>query len=192
MNLPNKLTVARIILIPIFVILCVVPFHFGSISWLGSTIRVTSLIATLIFIIAALTDWFDGHLARKYHLITNFGKFADPMADKLLVTAAFIVLVEMQIAPAWVIILIISRELAVTGLRLLLVEAGEVMAAGQLGKIKTFTQMIAIPLMLLNNFPFAWSGIRVDLIFLYVCAFFAVWSGIDYFYRNRGIFKGSM
>ncbi|MHC5252494.1 CDP-diacylglycerol--glycerol-3-phosphate 3-phosphatidyltransferase [Listeria kieliensis] len=192
MNLPNKLTVARIILIPIFVILCVVPFHFGVLYWLGSAIPVTNLIATIIFIIAALTDWFDGHLARKYNLITNFGKFADPMADKLLVTAAFIILVEMNVAPAWVIILIISRELAVTGLRLLLVEGGEVLAAGQLGKIKTFTQMIAIPLLLLNNFPFAWTGIRVDLIFLYVCAFFAVWSGIDYFYKNRGVFKGSM
>ncbi|EUJ31828.1 CDP-diacylglycerol--glycerol-3-phosphate 3-phosphatidyltransferase [Listeria floridensis FSL S10-1187] len=192
MNLPNKLTVARIILIPVFVVLCVVPFQFGEVNWIGSVIPVTSLIATLIFIIAALTDWFDGHLARKYNLITNFGKFADPMADKLLVTAAFIILVEMNIAPAWVVILIISRELAVTGLRLLLVEGGEVLAAGQLGKIKTFTQMIAIPLMFLNNFPFAWTGIRVDLIFLYVCAFFAVWSGIDYFYKNRGVFKGSM
>ncbi|MBC1521051.1 CDP-diacylglycerol--glycerol-3-phosphate 3-phosphatidyltransferase [Listeria aquatica] len=192
MNLPNKLTVARIILIPIFVILCVAPFHLGELYWLGSAIPVTSFIATIIFIVAALTDWFDGHLARKYNLITNFGKFADPMADKLLVTAAFIILVEMNIAPAWVIILIISRELAVTGLRLLLVEGGEVLAAGQLGKIKTFTQMIAIPLLFLNNFPFAWTGIRVDLIFLYVCAFFAVWSGIDYFYKNRGVFKGSM
>ncbi|WP_167628567.1 CDP-diacylglycerol--glycerol-3-phosphate 3-phosphatidyltransferase [Listeria valentina] len=192
MNLPNKLTVARIILIPIFVILCVVPFHFGVLYWLDSAIPVTNLIATIIFIVAALTDWFDGHLARKHNLITNFGKFADPMADKLLVTAAFIILVEMNVAPAWVIILIISRELAVTGLRLLLVEGGEVLAAGQLGKIKTFTQMIAIPLLLLNNFPFAWTGIRVDLIFLYVCAFFAVWSGIDYFYKNRGVFKGSM
>ncbi|WP_239254100.1 CDP-diacylglycerol--glycerol-3-phosphate 3-phosphatidyltransferase [Listeria ilorinensis] len=192
MNLPNKLTVARICLIPVFVILCVVPFPFGEVEWLGSTIPVVNLIATAIFIIAALTDWFDGHLARKHHLITNFGKFADPMADKLLVTAAFIILVEMNIAPAWLIILIISRELAVTGLRLLLVEGGEVMAAGQLGKIKTFTQMIAIPLLFLDNFPFAWTGIRVDLIFLYVCAFFAVWSGIDYFYKNRGIFKGSM
>lgn len=173
-------------------ILCVVPFHLGALYWLGSAIPVTNLIATIIFIVAALTDWFDGHLARKYNLITNFGKFADPMADKLLVTAAFIILVEMNVAPAWVIILIISRELAVTGLRLLLVEGGEVLAAGQLGKIKTFTQMIAIPLLLLNNFPFAWTGIRVDLIFLYVCAFFAVWSGIDYFYKNRGVFKGSM
>ncbi|EUJ17599.1 CDP-diacylglycerol--glycerol-3-phosphate 3-phosphatidyltransferase [Listeria aquatica FSL S10-1188] len=136
MNLPNKLTVARIILIPIFVILCVAPFHLGELYWLGSAIPVTSFIATIIFIVAALTDWFDGHLARKYNLITNFGKFADPMADKLLVTAAFIILVEMNIAPAWVIILIISRELAVTGLRLLLVEGGEVLAAGQLGKIK--------------------------------------------------------
>ncbi|EAE1293281.1 TPA: CDP-diacylglycerol--glycerol-3-phosphate 3-phosphatidyltransferase [Listeria monocytogenes] len=192
MNLPNKLTVIRIFMIPIFVILCVVPFDWGSVTWLDSAIPVTSLVATIIFIVAALTDWFDGHLARKYNLITNFGKFADPMADKLLVAAAFIILVEMHIAPSWVVILIISRELAVTGLRLLLVEGGEVLAAGQLGKIKTFTQMIAIPLMLLNNFPFAWTGIRVDLVFLYVCAFFAVWSGIDYFYKNRGVFKGSM
>lgn len=179
-------------MIPIFVILMLIPSTWGTLHLLGSTISITYLIATIIFILAAFTDWLDGHLARKHHLITNFGKFADPMADKLLVTAAFIILVGIQIAPAWVVILIISRELAVTGLRLLLVEGGEVLAAGQLGKIKTFTQMIAIPLMLLHNFPFAWTGIRVDLIFLYVCAFFAVWSGIDYFYKNRGVFKGSM
>lgn len=192
MNLPNKLTVLRIFMIPIFVIITVIPYTWGTVHWIGSDIAVTHLVATIIFIVAAATDWFDGYLARKYNLITNFGKFADPMADKLLVAAAFIILVEMNIAPAWVVILIISRELAVTGLRLLLVEGGEVLAAGQLGKIKTFTQMIAIPLMLLHNFPFAWSGIRVDLIFLYVCVFFAVWSGIDYFYKNRGVFKGSM
>ncbi|NVS34056.1 CDP-diacylglycerol--glycerol-3-phosphate 3-phosphatidyltransferase, partial [Listeria monocytogenes] len=110
MNLPNKLTVIRIFMIPIFVILCVVPFDWGSVTLLDSTIPVTSLVATIIFIVAALTDWFDGHLARKYNLITNFGKFADPMADKLLVAAAFIILVEMHIAPSWVVILIISRE----------------------------------------------------------------------------------
>ncbi|WP_137657289.1 CDP-diacylglycerol--glycerol-3-phosphate 3-phosphatidyltransferase [Listeria newyorkensis] len=192
MNLPNKITVARIILIPIFVVLCVAPLGLGTVTWLDSTIPVSNIIAAIIFIVAALTDWFDGHLARKYNLITNFGKFADPLADKLLVAAAFIILVEQHIAPSWVIIIIISREFAVTGLRLLLVEGGEVMAAGQLGKIKTFTQMIAIPLLLLNNWPFEWTGIRIDLVFLYVCAFFTVWSGWDYFYKNRNIFKGSM
>jgi len=124
--------------------------------------------------------------------VTNFGKFADPLADKMLVMTAFILLVSLDKAPGWVIALIVCRELAVTGLRLLLVEGGEVMAAAWPGKIKTATQMIAIIFLLLNNVPFYWLGIPFAQIMLYVCLIFTIYSGVDYFAKNTAVFKGSM
>ena len=189
MNIPNQLTVLRILLIPVFLILFLIPFNWGTFTVLDSTITVAHLIATIVFIVASITDWLDGYLARKYNLVTNFGKFADPLADKLLVMAAFIALVGADIIPSWAVVLIVSRELAITGLRLLLAEGGEVNAANMLGKIKTFTQLVAIPLLMLSNFPFAATGIRVDLITFYVCVFFTVLSGINYFYQNRHVFS---
>lgn len=189
MNIPNQLTVLRILLIPVFLILFLIPFNWGTFTVLESTITVAHLIATIVFVVASITDWLDGYLARKHNLVTNFGKFADPLADKLLVMAAFIALVGADIIPSWAVVLIVSRELAITGLRLLLAEGGEVNAANMLGKIKTFTQLVAIPLLMLSNFPFAATGIRVDLIIFYVCVFFTVLSGINYFYQNRHVFS---
>lgn len=174
MNIPNQLTVLRILLIPVFLILFLIPFNWGTFTVLDSTITVAHLIATIVFVVASITDWLDGYLARKHNLVTNFGKFADPLADKLLVMAAFIALVGADIIPSWAVVLIVSRELAITGLRLLLAEGGEVNAANMLGKIKTFTQLVAIPLLMLSNFPFAATCIRVDLIIFYVCVFFTV------------------
>ena len=130
MNLPNKITISRIFLIPIFLIIMVVPFSWGEISLLGTSMPVTHFVGALIFIIASTTDWIDGHYARKYNMVTNLGKFLDPLADKLLVSAALIVLVELSLAPSWIVIIIISREFAVTGLRLVLAGAGEVVARG--------------------------------------------------------------
>src|SRR5699024_11253826 len=117
-------------------------------------------------------------------LVTNFGKFADPLADKMLVMTAFIVLVEQGKAAAWIVAIIVCRELAVTGLRLLLVEDGEVMAAAWPGKIKTATQMVAIILLLINNIPFNLISIPVDQIMLYACLIFTIYSGADYFIKN--------
>src|SRR5699024_5997483 len=140
MNLPNKITISRIFLIPIFILLLSIPLDLGTWNIGGNDLLFVELIAAVIFLIAALTDWLDGYYARKYNLITNMGKFLDPLADKLLVSAAFILLVELQLAPAWVIIIIISREFAITGFRLVASGEGIVLAASNMGKLKTVSQ----------------------------------------------------
>ncbi|MDZ5473406.1 CDP-diacylglycerol--glycerol-3-phosphate 3-phosphatidyltransferase [Bacillus sp. 31A1R] len=188
MNLPNKITISRIFLIPLFMIIVFDPFSWGDLRLLGVTLPVAHFIAALIFIIAASTDWVDGYYARKYNLVTNLGKFLDPLADKLLVSAALIILVEMQLAPSWIVIIIISREFAVTGLRLVLAGEGEVVAANQLGKIKTWAQIVAISALLLHNIIFELISIPFDMISLWVALFFTIWSGWDYFYKNRHSF----
>lgn len=184
MNIPNQLTISRILLIPIFILLLSFPFQWGE--WNIGTVYlpVSHFAAALIFILASTTDWIDGYYARKYNLVTNLGKFLDPLADKLLVSAALILLVQMGHAPAWVVIIIISREFAVTGLRLIAAGEGIVLAASKLGKIKTITQMIAISALLLYNFPFSFIGFPFAGIMLYIALFFTVLSGIDYFVKN--------
>ncbi|MFO1445979.1 CDP-diacylglycerol--glycerol-3-phosphate 3-phosphatidyltransferase [Bacillus sp. Bva_UNVM-123] len=191
MNLPNKITISRIFLIPIFVIIMLVPLEWGDVSLLGATLPVTHLVGAFIFIIASATDWIDGHYARKYNLVTNLGKFLDPLADKLLVSAALIVLVELNFAPSWIVIIIISREFAVTGLRLLLAEGGEVVAAKTLGKIKMWTQIVAISALLLHNIIFAMFSIPFADFALWVAMFFTIWSGWDYFAKNLHVFLNS-
>lgn len=192
MNLPNQLTVLRILMIPIFMIVALVPLNWGSLDIIGVNLEVTQLVAAIIFAVASITDWLDGKIARKHNLVTNFGKFADPLADKMLVMTAFIVLVEQGKAAAWIVAIIVCRELAVTGLRLLLVEDGEVMAAAWPGKIKTATQMVAIILLLINNVPLAAMNFPLDQIMLYTCLIFTIYSGVDYFAKNKHVFKGSM
>lgn len=186
MNLPNKITVSRILLIPVFVIVMMIEMD-STVQLFGAEIPLNHFIGALIFIFASATDWVDGYYARKLNLVTNFGKFLDPLADKLLVSAALILLVELGLAPAWVVIIIISREFAVTGLRLILAGQGEVVAANQLGKIKTWTQIVAISALLLHNTIFAAFGIPFDDIMLYIALFFTVWSGWDYFWLNRRV-----
>lgn len=190
-NLPNKLTILRIGMIPLFLVLMLVPFTWGTIELLDSSIPVSQLIGTIVFAVASFTDWLDGYIARRDNIVTNFGKFADPLADKMLVATAFIVLVEKGLAPAWVVSIIICRELAVTGLRLLLVNDGEVMAAAWPGKVKTATQMLAIILLFLDNLPFEGLNIPVATILLYVCLFFTIYSGVDYFIKNKHVFSDS-
>lgn len=192
MNLPNQLTVLRIFMIPIFIVILAVPFDWGVLSVGSTTLAVTHLVAAIIFAVASITDWLDGKIARARGLVTNFGKFADPLADKMLVMTAFIMLVELGKAPAWIVALIVCRELAVTGLRLLLVEDGEVMAAAWPGKVKTATQMLAIILLLIQNIPFNFLNIPFDQIMLYLCLIATIYSGVDYFVKNSHVFKGSM
>jgi len=178
-------------LIPVFLILMLAPLDWGTLHYFGTDLETAHLVGALIFIIASVTDWIDGYLARKYNLVTNLGKFLDPLADKLLVSAALIVLVEMHLAPSWIVIVIISREFAVTGLRLILAGTGEVVAANMLGKIKTWTQIVAISALLLHNIPFSAIPFPFADIMLWVALIFTIWSGYDYFYINRGIFKHS-
>lgn len=193
MNLPNQLTVLRIIMIPIFILVLVLPIDLGTMTIGTTQLENTHLIAAILFAAASITDWLDGKIARSRGLVTNFGKFADPLADKMLVMTAFIMLVELDKAPGWVVSIIVCRELAVTGLRLLLVEqSGEVMAAAWPGKIKTATQMVAIIFLFLNNIPFSMIGLPIDQIMLYLCLIFTIYSGVDYFIKNTNVFKDSM
>ncbi len=140
MNLPNKLTLIRVLLIPIFVVVLLVPFGISWQNWL----------ALAIFIMASLTDFADGYLARKYQLVTNFGKFMDPLADKLLVCSALICLTSLGRIAAWMVIVIVAREFIISGLRLVAVDQGVVIAASYWGKFKTVVQMAMIMLLLAN------------------------------------------
>ncbi|WIV10916.1 CDP-diacylglycerol--glycerol-3-phosphate 3-phosphatidyltransferase [Proteiniborus sp. MB09-C3] len=176
MNLANKLTIIRILLVPIFMIFLIFEIPFGN------------YIAAGIFIIAALTDTLDGYIARSRNQITKFGKFMDPLADKLLVSAALISLVEMSKVPAWVVVIIIAREFAVTGLRVLAASEGITIAASWWGKIKTITQIVTIVSLLINNYPFNRVGIPFDKLSLALAVIFTIVSGIDYFYVNRKVF----
>jgi len=173
-------------------IFMLIDFGMGDIAVAGTEMMKEHLIGGLIFIIASITDWLDGYIARKNNLVTNMGKFLDPLADKLLVSAALIILVELGIAPSWIVVIIISREFAVTGLRLILAGGGEVVAANQLGKIKTTAQILAISSLLLNNIFFESIGVPFGVIMLYIALVFTVWSGFDYFYKNRKVLLESM
>lgn len=191
MNIPNKISISRIFLIPIFILLMTINFNWGEWNIGDTSLPIAHFIAALIFIIAAGTDWLDGYYARKYNLVTNLGKFLDPLADKLLVSAALILLVEVGLAPAWVVIIIISREFAVTGLRLVAAGEGIVLAASNMGKLKTVTQILAISLLLLHNFPFSFVSFPLGTIVLYLAMFITVISGVDYFGKNLHVMKDS-
>ncbi|MFC4617412.1 CDP-diacylglycerol--glycerol-3-phosphate 3-phosphatidyltransferase [Camelliibacillus cellulosilyticus] len=187
MNIANKLTLSRVIMIPIFLIFFLVPMPLGEIAIWHADISVPRLIAAVIFVIASITDKLDGYYARKYHLVTNFGKFLDPLADKLLVMSAFVGLVGLGDIPSWMVIIILAREFAVTGLRLIAVEEGEVIAASRIAQWKTAFQMIAVILLLFNNPPFGMNGFPLADICLWIAVALTVISGWDYFYKNRAL-----
>ncbi|MBR5228885.1 MAG: CDP-diacylglycerol--glycerol-3-phosphate 3-phosphatidyltransferase [Firmicutes bacterium] len=175
MNLPNKLTTLRMILVPVFIIVYMI---------LG-----TGFFACAIFVIASVTDFFDGYLARKHKLVTNYGKIMDPLADKLLVTAALICMVETNIVPAWMVIVILAREFAITGLRAVAASEGIVIAAAWSGKIKTVTQMIAIIFLLLENWPFALVNIPFAQFMLWIAVIMTIYSGAEYIWKARKLFS---
>ncbi len=163
------------------------PLNFGLLSFAGHELPVAHLVGALLFILAASTDWLDGYYARKYNLVTNFGKFLDPLADKLLMTAALIALVELMLLPAWIAILIISREFAVTGIRLVAAADGQVIAASNLGKWKTVFQIIAVSALMLHNLPFEIVGIPFATITVWIATVLTIISGWDYFVKNKHI-----
>ena len=174
MNLPNKLTILRVILIPFFVFFLISPFFDGYGNY----------IALAIFIIASLTDMADGKIARKYNLVTNFGKFMDPLADKLLVCSAMICLIELDRLAAWIVIVIISREFIISGFRLIAAENGVVIAANYWGKFKTVSQMIMIILLLIDL-----GGVFdiLEQIFIWLSLALTVISLITYIWQNRSV-----
>ncbi|MEF3304903.1 CDP-diacylglycerol--glycerol-3-phosphate 3-phosphatidyltransferase [Paenibacillus sp. GYB003] len=184
MNLANRITLARIFLVPVIMFFLLVNLNLPPIRIEQFSITYNQIIAVLIFIVAASTDSLDGYIARKHKLITNLGKLLDPLADKLLVSAVLVSLVDMGKLDAWIAIVIISREFAVTGLRTICAAEGIVLAAGKLGKWKTAAQITAIIALLVNNFPFAFLNVPFDLIASWIAAIITIWSGIDYFAKN--------
>jgi CDP-diacylglycerol--glycerol-3-phosphate 3-phosphatidyltransferase len=187
MNLANRITVARILLVPIIMFFLLIKVKFPHIRIEEFSITYNQIIAALIFIIAASTDSLDGYIARKRNLVTNLGKLLDPLADKLLVTAVLVSLVEMGKVDAWIVIVIISREWAVTGLRQIALLEGTVMAASKWGKAKTAAQITAIIALLINNFPFTFLDFPFDVIASWAAAIITVYSGIEYFVKNKHV-----
>jgi len=187
MNLPNKLTIFRVILIVPFILLLLGSHQQWPIlvSLFGDAMYLADYIALAIFIIASLTDLLDGHIARKYNLVTNFGKFMDPLADKLLVCAALIVLIEMGRIPAWIVVVIISREFIISGFRTVASDNGVVIAASYWGKFKTTFQMIMVCLMIANIEAIA----IVTNIVMWIALVLTVVSLVDYLWKNKDVMK---
>lgn len=176
MNLPNRLTLLRVLLIPV------------CLGFLAVDTPFCQIVALVVFCVASATDWLDGYLARRDHIVTNLGKFLDPVADKLLVLSVMIALCGLGRFPAWACVIVLFRELAVDGLRLVAMEQRKVIAAGPLGKIKTSLQMVMLIVFLLKNWPFA--PFPMDSILLGLTLVMTVLSGVDYFVRNRAVLFG--
>ncbi|MFC1863369.1 CDP-diacylglycerol--glycerol-3-phosphate 3-phosphatidyltransferase [Thermodesulfobacteriota bacterium] len=184
-NLPNQLTIARIVMIFLFMILCNID------EKLPMEIQQTWRVAAFIFVIlAGLTDFFDGFIARKYNLVTDFGKLMDPLADKIFIAATFIMLVDKSLLAGWIAVVVLSREFLVTGLRLLAVSKGEVISADITGKMKTLSQMLFLFLagfiwvgwLELDNVKILWN------IFTWIVVILTIWSGMGYFIRHKDLY----
>ena len=177
MNLPNKLSLARVAMIPVMVAL------------MYPNTPVCNLLSAAVFGAAAFTDYLDGHIARKQGIVTDFGKFIDPVADKLLNLSAMIMLIHAGLLPAWMVIVILARELCVDGLRMVAVGNGQVIAAGQLGKIKTVSQIVLVLWLMLTRLSVSGNVISL-LMALWVVAI-TLWSGIDYFVKSGSCLKNA-
>nr|WP_221434244.1 CDP-diacylglycerol--glycerol-3-phosphate 3-phosphatidyltransferase [Geomicrobium halophilum] len=187
--MPNQITLIRIGFIPIFMVIFLYPFQWGTLDLAGAEVPMNHAVAGLLFAVAAATDWVDGYIARSRNLISNFGKFLDPLADKLLVTAALLSLIELALLPAWMGVIILTREFAVTGMRLVAAADGTVIAASGLGKWKTVFQMVAIFFLIVHNVPFDELGLPVATMLMWIAVILTVLSGIDYFVKNKHVFN---
>ena len=168
MNLPNKLTIARVVMVPLFMI-----------ALLMDT-EASHIVATILFALASPTDMLDGKIARKYNLVTNFGKLMDPLADKILTAAAMVCLVQLGDLEAWIVVIILFREYAITGLRSVAASENVVVAAGNSGKLKTVCQMFALMFLMLKARIVAWCGWNLGLGLMYLALLLTIYSGIEY------------
>ena len=190
MNLPNRLTVMRIIMIPVIILIAIFPYsQFGIeiplLQFGFVTLSAVNIVMLVLFCIASFTDFLDGYLARKNNLVTTFGKFADPIADKLLVTTMFVLFAAQGTIPVVPVLIMVARDTIVDGIRMIASSNGVVMAAGYLGKLKTVVQMLSIITILLNNLPFELYRLPVSDFLLWFAAFTSLASGISYFNQMR-------
>lgn len=197
MNLPNKLTITRVLLVPLLILIYMFPYDTAGINVpvyhvLQTDIALTNIIILIIFIIASITDYFDGQIARKNKLITTFGKFADPIADKLLINTIFLLLASDGTINIIIPIIMISRDTIVDAIKMSVASKQVVVVASKLGKLKTVSQMIALSFLLINNFPFSALNIDVATILAWVATIISVISGIDYFIKNQEMLTETM
>lgn len=197
MNLPNKLTTIRLLSVPLFIIVYLIPYQSLGIEIpvfdvLSTSLSLLDIILFLVFALSAVTDYLDGYIARKQHLITTFGKFIDPIADKLIVNTTLLLLASTHDIHIIIPIIMISRDIIVDAIRLVASQKNVVLAASYLGKAKTMTQMIAICLLLLNNIVFAGLHIPMDQIMIWLATLISFVSGVDYFMKNRQYIMESM
>ena len=198
MNTPNKITITRFILTIILIAIMVFPYNSYNINipYLGNTgFNVIDLVGCIIFIVASITDFIDGHLARKNNLVTDFGKFMDPLADKFLVNSSLIILAvqKSNLLPVLIVVLMIGRDIAVDGIKLISAKKGGTVAANIYGKLKTVFQMIAIPVIFLNGFPFNYllkeNTYIITIILASLACLMSLISGVIYIYQNRDMIK---
>ncbi len=187
MNIPNQLTILRVIFIPFMVVLYYLDKAFGD----PLVFNGYSLAIAILFVLASITDFFDGYLARRFEIITVFGKFLDPLADKLLVMFALLMLQDINVIPMWVVLVILSREFVVTGIRLIAVDGGNVIAASKLGKYKTASTMVALIILLFHIPAFEVGSININtgMILLYIGTALTIISGAEYVVKNQHSFK---
>ncbi|AIS52465.1 CDP-diacylglycerol--glycerol-3-phosphate 3-phosphatidyltransferase PgsA [Thermoanaerobacter kivui] len=176
MNLANKITMLRLFLIPIFMF-----FMFTNLPY-------KDVVAATVFAFAALTDKIDGYIARRFNQITNFGKFMDPLVDKIMVSSALVALVQMGRIQSWIVVVILAREFLITGIRTVAADKGVVIAASNYGKYKTTFQMIAVITLMLNNYPFSLINFPFATIMVYIALILTIYSGVDYLVKSKDLF----
>ena len=197
MNLPNKLTLARLVLVPVIIVTYLFPYtylgiHMPAFEILSAHLTLKDVVVFLIFLVASLTDFLDGYIARRDNLVTTFGKFVDPIADKLIVNTALLLLASSSRISILVPIIMIARDTIVDAVRLVAIQNNKVIAASMLGKAKTVTQMIGIILVMLNNIVFGYFNIPMDQIMMFVATVISLVSGFEYFIKNKDFIMESM